>query len=108
MVQAALRAGAQNMHQLSLENPDRHAPGGHQPFLCTLGQPHQARGQGRDATFDGTTGPTRLMLGSDYPFAIMDPDPVGRLATLLALDEPTRALLRHGNAARWLGLEGAA
>jgi aminocarboxymuconate-semialdehyde decarboxylase len=54
-----------------------------------------------------TFGPTRLMLGSDYPFAIMDPDRVGRLATL-ALDEPTRALLRHGNAARWLGLEGAA
>jgi aminocarboxymuconate-semialdehyde decarboxylase len=54
-----------------------------------------------------TFGPTRLMLGSDYPFAIMEPDPVGRLATL-ALDEPTRALLRDGNAARWLGLEGAA
>jgi aminocarboxymuconate-semialdehyde decarboxylase len=39
-----------------------------------------------------TFGPTWLMLGSDYPFAIMDPDPVGCLATL-ALDEPARALL---------------
>lgn len=47
------------------------------------------------------------MLGSDYPFAIMDPDPVGHLSAL-ALDEPARALLCHGNAARWLGLEGAA
>ena len=49
-------------------------------------------------------GPTQLMLGSDYPFPIMDPDPVGRLAAL-ALDEPVLALLRHGNAARWLGLQ---
>jgi aminocarboxymuconate-semialdehyde decarboxylase len=54
-----------------------------------------------------TFGPTQLMLGSDYPFAIMDPDPVGRLAPL-GLDEPTLALLRHGNAARWLGLQATA
>jgi len=65
-----------------------------------------------DLVYDSTTiayllqtfGPTQLMLGSDYPFAIMDPDPVGRLAAL-TLDEPVRALLRHGNATRWLGLE---
>jgi aminocarboxymuconate-semialdehyde decarboxylase len=54
-----------------------------------------------------TFGRTQLMLGSDYPFAIMEPDPVGRLAPL-ALDEPARALLRHGNAARWLGLQATA
>ncbi|WP_298704040.1 amidohydrolase family protein [uncultured Variovorax sp.] len=47
-------------------------------------------------------GATRLMLGSDYPFAIMDKDPVGRLDAL-PLDVATEQLLRCGNAQRWLG-----
>jgi aminocarboxymuconate-semialdehyde decarboxylase len=47
-------------------------------------------------------GPAQLLLGSDYPFAIMDRDPVGRLAAL-GLDAATADALRGGNARRWLG-----
>lgn len=47
-------------------------------------------------------GATQLMLGSDYPFAIMDKDPVGRLAAL-PLDTAAQHLLRRANAERWLG-----
>lgn len=48
-------------------------------------------------------GATQLMLGSDYPFAIMDKDPVGRIAALPP-DPTTQQLLRCGNAQRWLGV----
>ncbi len=47
-------------------------------------------------------GATQLMLGSDYPFAIMDKAPVGRVQAL-QLDNSLEHLLRHANAARWLG-----
>lgn len=64
-----------------------------------------------DLVYDGPTiefllqafGATQLMIGSDYPFAILDKDPLGRVAAL-GLDESVAALLRHGNAERWLGL----
>ncbi len=49
-----------------------------------------------------TFGATQLMLGSDYPFAIMDKAPVGRLAAL-PLDAAVQQLLRRANAERWLG-----
>jgi aminocarboxymuconate-semialdehyde decarboxylase len=56
-------------------------------------------------------GVERVMAGTDYPFVIMDDDPVGSLAALAALPAPgarpidaaTLALLRGGNARRWLG-----
>jgi aminocarboxymuconate-semialdehyde decarboxylase len=46
-------------------------------------------------------GPRQVLLGSDYPFAIMDPDPVGRLDAM-ALDAALLQDLTHGNAVRWL------
>lgn len=48
-------------------------------------------------------GSSQLLVGSDYPFAIMDGDPAGRL---LSLDLPaeTLAQLRFANAERWLAL----
>lgn len=46
-----------------------------------------------------TFGAERLLLGSDYPFAIMDADPVARLT---ALPEPVREAVRHHNARCWL------
>jgi len=46
-------------------------------------------------------GPTQLMLGSDYPFAIQDPDPVGRLATA-GLDPATHSAVLRDNALRWI------
>lgn len=48
-------------------------------------------------------GATQLMLGSDYPFAIMDKDPVGRVQAL-RLDDSEKHQLRVANAQRWLGL----
>ena len=49
-------------------------------------------------------GQSQILAGSDYPFAIMDADPALRLASL-ALPAETLALLRSGNARRWLGLD---
>lgn len=48
-------------------------------------------------------GAERLVLGTDYPFQIMETDPLGRLDEA-GLDDATRDLLAHANAARFLGL----
>jgi len=50
-----------------------------------------------------TVGEDRLMVGTDYPFAIMDADPVARV-TSLGLSDAVQEALRWKNAARWLGL----
>lgn len=47
-------------------------------------------------------GSSQVMVGSDYPFSIMDEDPAGRLGAL-QLPEAIHAQLRSGNALRWLG-----
>ncbi|RQR50015.1 amidohydrolase [Burkholderia sp. Bp9140] len=49
-------------------------------------------------------GPTQVMIGSDYPFAIMDKDAVARVADL-DLHPEWVSLLRGRNAQRWLGLD---
>lgn len=51
-------------------------------------------------------GSTQILIGSDYPFAIMDEEPVARLESL-GLSGDTLALLGSGNALRWLGQEPA-
>jgi aminocarboxymuconate-semialdehyde decarboxylase len=51
-------------------------------------------------------GATQLMLGSDYPFAIMDKAPVGRVQAL-QLDDSVKRQLGRGNAERWLGAAAA-
>lgn len=48
-------------------------------------------------------GQTQVMVGSDYPFAIQDADPAGRIEAM-ALSEPMRSLLLWKNAHRWLGI----
>jgi len=48
-------------------------------------------------------GPTQVMVGTDYPFSIMDREPAARLASL-SLDETTLQGLRRDNALRWLGI----
>ena len=48
-------------------------------------------------------GETQICVGSDYPFAIRDKDPVGRIDALADADA-VKALLLHQNAERWLGL----
>lgn len=63
-----------------------------------------------DVVYDATAiehllhvfGPTQLLMGSDYPFAIMDKDPIATLAGV-RVDDATRDLLRANNALRWLG-----
>jgi len=52
-----------------------------------------------------TFGVTQVMVGSDYPFAIMDRRPAHRLGAL-PFDGPTLRRLSHENAERWLGLRG--
>lgn len=49
-------------------------------------------------------GSSQVMVGTDYPFAIMDDDPAGRLRSL-GLPDETFTQLRSGNARRWLALE---
>lgn len=49
-------------------------------------------------------GEAQVMVGTDYPFAIMDREPAQRLLSLELPDETTE-LLRWRNAARWLALD---
>jgi aminocarboxymuconate-semialdehyde decarboxylase len=52
-------------------------------------------------------GASQLLVGSDYPFALGEPDPVGRLGET-GLDADTMAAIQSRNALRFLGLDGAA
>jgi aminocarboxymuconate-semialdehyde decarboxylase len=54
-------------------------------------------------TLIDTVGGDRVMIGTDYPFAIMDGNPVGRVHSL-QLDSTMEEALRWKNAAAWLGL----
>jgi aminocarboxymuconate-semialdehyde decarboxylase len=54
-----------------------------------------------------TLGPDRVVMGSDYPFDMGDPDPVGSIGAA-GLAAPARAAIEGENAARFLGLAGAA
>jgi aminocarboxymuconate-semialdehyde decarboxylase len=49
-------------------------------------------------------GASQIFVGSDYPFTMGDPDPVGSLDRT-GLDSATRAALSAGNARRFLGLK---
>lgn len=54
-------------------------------------------------------GPGQVVLGSDYPFEMGDPDPLGTLAQVPGLSEEDRRLIRSGNLMRLLGqVTGAA
>ena len=47
-------------------------------------------------------GDNRVMIGTDYPFAIMDTDPAGRVASL-DLSEAVKQAVRWRNASAWPG-----
>lgn len=49
-------------------------------------------------------GTSQVMVGSDYPFAIMDAEPAATLSSMM-LTADTSAALRAGNARRWLALD---
>ena len=44
------------------------------------------------------------MLGTDYPFDMAEPDPVGLLRRVKGVSKENMALVAGGNAARLLGL----
>jgi aminocarboxymuconate-semialdehyde decarboxylase len=48
-------------------------------------------------------GAEQVLLGSDYPFEMGEPDPVGAVRALPGLDPAARALILEGNARRLLG-----
>jgi aminocarboxymuconate-semialdehyde decarboxylase len=48
-------------------------------------------------------GPTQVCVGSDFPFAIAESDPVGRIESL-GVEAEVKDLLSHRNAERWLGI----
>ncbi len=49
-------------------------------------------------------GADRILMGTDYPFAVADADPVGTVAAIPGLEEDARAAIRGGTAAGLLGL----
>ncbi len=51
-----------------------------------------------------TFGVDHVMIGTDYPFGIMDTDPLGTIDAL-GLDAASTALLVEGNARRFFGIE---
>ena len=51
-------------------------------------------------------GASQVVLGSDFPFSIADPDPVGRVEEL-GLDEAVLQAVLSDNALCWLGVNGA-
>jgi aminocarboxymuconate-semialdehyde decarboxylase len=49
-------------------------------------------------------GADHIMLGTDYPFDMAEPDPVGFLRRVKGVSKESMALVAGGNAARLLGL----
>jgi len=49
-------------------------------------------------------GPQRVVLGSDYPFEMGDPDPIATVAAVPGLSEDDRELILRGNVERLLGV----
>src|SRR5690348_9567120 len=51
-----------------------------------------------------TYGGDRIVLGTDYPFDMLEYDPVGHINSVASFDDGTRAALAGGNAKRLLGI----
>jgi hypothetical protein len=43
-------------------------------------------------------------MGTDYPFDMLENDPIGHIAAVDSFDEKTRAALAGGNAKKMLGI----
>jgi aminocarboxymuconate-semialdehyde decarboxylase len=56
-------------------------------------------------TLVGLAGHAQVMVGTDYPFVIMDAEPQARVESLAFSEEVKRAI-RCDNALRWLGVDG--
>jgi aminocarboxymuconate-semialdehyde decarboxylase len=53
-------------------------------------------------------GADHIMLGTDYPFDMAEPDPVGFLGRVKGVSQEEMALVAGGNAEHLLGLKAAA
>jgi aminocarboxymuconate-semialdehyde decarboxylase len=51
-----------------------------------------------------TYGGDRIVLGTDYPFDMLEYDPIGHVASVESLDDATRAAICGGNAKKLLKL----
>lgn len=51
-----------------------------------------------------TFGADRIIMGTDYPFDMLEHDPIGHIASVESFDETMRAALAGGNAKKMLGM----
>jgi aminocarboxymuconate-semialdehyde decarboxylase len=51
-----------------------------------------------------TFGAGQILMGTDYPFDMLEYDPIGHINSVRSFDEATRAALCGGNAKTLLGL----
>jgi aminocarboxymuconate-semialdehyde decarboxylase len=51
-----------------------------------------------------TFGADRIIMGTDYPFDMLEYDPIGHIASVESFDDKTRAALAGGNAKKLLGM----
>jgi aminocarboxymuconate-semialdehyde decarboxylase len=51
-----------------------------------------------------TFGASQIIMGTDYPFDMMEYDPIGHINSVESFDDATRAALCGGNAKKLLGL----
>jgi aminocarboxymuconate-semialdehyde decarboxylase len=51
-----------------------------------------------------TFGPDRILMGTDYPFDMLEHDPIGHIASVETFDAMTRTALAGGNAKTLLGM----
>jgi aminocarboxymuconate-semialdehyde decarboxylase len=51
-----------------------------------------------------TFGLDHIIMGTDYPFDMLENDPIGHIASVASFDEKTRAALAGGNAKKMLGI----
>ena len=52
-----------------------------------------------------TYGADRIVLGTDYPFDMLEYDPIGHVASVESLDDAARSAICGGNAKNLLGLK---
>jgi aminocarboxymuconate-semialdehyde decarboxylase len=51
-----------------------------------------------------TFGLDHVIMGTDYPFDMLEHDPIGHVASVDSFDDKTRAALVGGNAKKMLGM----
>ncbi len=51
-----------------------------------------------------TFGVDHIIMGTDYPFDMLEFDPIGHINSVESFDDSTRAALAGGNAKKMLGM----